>query len=87
MIDPRKSGRKPDAKRRTLKCQPQIAVGEVETRSRIEQPQPQARGRSIRLTVTTRPQTPEERRRYECTLDLFLAEMVRRELARATSVS
>lgn len=74
-------------KRPKVKCQPQIAAGGVEPRSRIEQSQPQARGRSLRMTVATRPQTLEEQRRFDCALDLLLAELVRREIARATSVS
>lgn len=81
------SGRNPPVKRGMLKCQPQIAVEDAESRSRIEQLQPQARGRSLRMTVATRPQTLEEQRRYESALDLLLAEFVRREIARATSVS
>lgn len=85
MIDPRKSGRNSGAKRRKLKCQPQVVVGEVETRSRIEQSQPQARGRSLRLTVATRRQTLEEQRQFDAALDLSLTEMVRQEIARATS--
>lgn len=87
MKNAEKSGRNPRPKRGRSKRQPQIAVGEAESRSRIEPPQPQARGRSLKLTVATRSQTLEEQRRFESALDLLLAELVRRELARATSVS
>lgn len=87
MKNPGKSGRNPRSKRGMLRRQPQIAVGEVETRSRDELPQPQTRGRSLRMTVATRPQTLEEQRRFDGALDLLLAEMVRREIARAASVS
>lgn len=84
--NPGKSGRNPPTKRPMSKCQPQIAVREVETRSRNEPPHPQTRGRSLRMTVATRPLTLEEQRRFEGALDLLLAELVRREIARATSV-
>jgi hypothetical protein len=87
MKNPEKSGRNPRTKRGMLKRQPQIAVGGVETRSRDEQPQEQTRGRFSEMTVVTRPQTLEEQRRFHCALDLLLAEMVRREIARATSSS
>jgi hypothetical protein len=85
MKNPEKSSRNPRPKHGILKRQPQIAVGGVDPRSRNELPQPQARGRSLRMTVATRPMTLEEQRRFESALDLLLAEIVRREIARATS--
>lgn len=87
MKKPEKSCRNPRSKRGMLKRQPQIAVGEVETRSRDEQPHEQARGRSSGMTVATRPQTLEEQRRFNGALELLLSELVRQEIARATSVS
>ncbi len=81
-----KSGRNPRAKRRISGCQPQTAVGEVESRSRDELPPPQTGGRLLRVTVATRSMTLEEQRRFDGALDFLLAELVRREIARATSV-
>ncbi len=78
-----KSGRNPRPKRGMSKYQPQIAVGDAETRSRDEQPKPQVRGRSLRMTVATRPMTREEQRRFDAALDLLLTEMVRQEISRA----
>lgn len=78
-----KAGRNPRPKLGMLKRQSQITVGEVETRSRDEPPQPQARGRSNGMTVATRRQTLEEQRQFDAALDLLLTEMVRQEIARA----
>ena len=40
-----------------------------------------AAARSVRLAVTTRQQTPQEKRQFDAAFNLLLAEWVRRELS------